>query len=186
MFLFVKFIKKILSLYNLKKINCVSKNTDLFCLIEKRNKESKINVGNDCLINGRLVCETEKSLIEIKDNVFIGGRTILDCKDSIVIYENVLISYQCLIIDHDSHDTISHNRINDTYLFRNKLYDWSKIPSKPIIIKKNSWIGARSIITKGVTIGEGAVVAAGSVVTKNVPDYTLAAGNPAIMKKKLK
>ena len=66
------------------------------------------------------------------------------------------------------------------------MYDWSKIPSKPVVIKKNSWIGARSIITKGVTIGEGSIVAAGSVVTKSVPDYTLVAGNPAVEKKKLK
>ncbi len=43
----------------------------------------------------------------------------------------------------------------------------------------------RSIILKGVTIGEGAIVAAGSVVTKDVPSYTLVAGNPAIIKKKL-
>ena len=43
----------------------------------------------------------------------------------------------------------------------------------------------RSIILKGVTIGEGAIVAAGSVVTKDVPSYTLVAGNPAIVKKKL-
>jgi acetyltransferase-like isoleucine patch superfamily enzyme len=186
MFLMIKFFKKILSWYNSTKVNFIGKDSELFCLIEKRNKNSKIIIGSGCLINGRLVCETKKSLIDIKNNVFIGGGTILDCKESIIIHDNVLISYLCLIFDHDSHDTISANRINDAYLFRNKLYDWSKIPSKPIIIKKNSWIGARSIITKGVMIGEGAVVAAGSVVTKNVPDYTLVAGNPAIMKKKLK
>ena len=64
--------------------------------------------------------------------------------------------------------------------------NWNEVKSKPIIIKKNSWIGMRSIILKGVIIGEGAVVAAGSVVTKDVPDYTLVAGNPAIVKKRLK
>lgn len=181
----IKFFKILLSFYNKLIITSVGFNSDLFCRIDKRNKKSSINVGNDCLINGRLVCETEISSIDIGNNVFIGGATILDCKDSIVIHENVLISYQCLIFDHDSHENISANRINDTYLFRNHLYDWNKIPSKPIIIKKNSWIGARSIITKGVTIGEGAIVAAGSVVTKDVDSYTLVAGNPAVFKKKL-
>jgi len=186
MFFIVKFFKKILSLYNSTKVNILGKDSDLFCLIEKRNKNSQINIGNGCLINGRLVCETKKSFIDIKNNVFIGGGTILDCKESIVIHDNVLISYQCLIFDHDSHESISANRANDIYLFRNYIYDWSKIPSKLIVIKKNSWIGARSIITKGVIIGEGSIVASGSVVTKNVPDYTLVAGNPAVEKKKLR
>jgi acetyltransferase-like isoleucine patch superfamily enzyme len=181
-----KFLKKLLSLYNKSLVNKVGSGSDLFCRVDIRNKESRVHIGKDCLINGRLCLEDKSSFINIKNNVFIGGGTIIDCKESIIIEDNVLISYQCLILDHDSHDIISINRINDTYLFRNNLYDWSKIPSKPVLIKKNSWIGARSIIIKGVIIGEGSVVAAGSVVTKNVPDYTLVAGNPAQEKKKLK
>ena len=50
---------------------------------------------------------------------------------------------------------------------------------KPIVIKKNAWIGAASTILPGVTIGENAVIAAGSVVTKNVPNNTMFAGIPA-------
>ena len=49
----------------------------------------------------------------------------------------------------------------------------------PIIIEDNAWIAANSIITAGVTIGKHAIVAGGSVVTKNVPPYTIVAGNPA-------
>ena len=63
--------------------------------------------------------------------------------------------------------------------------NWSDVNTKPVVIKKNAWIGTRSIILKGVTIGEGSIVAAGSVVTTNVPNYTLVAGNPAIVKKRL-
>lgn len=51
--------------------------------------------------------------------------------------------------------------------------------AESIIVKDYVWIGARSIILQGVTIGEGAVVAAGSIVTKDVPPYTVAAGIPA-------
>lgn len=54
-----------------------------------------------------------------------------------------------------------------------------KIKSKPIVIKDNVWIGRRAIILKGVTIEEGAVVAAGAVVTKDVPPHCIVAGNPA-------
>lgn len=51
--------------------------------------------------------------------------------------------------------------------------------TKPILIKRNAWIGAAAIILPGVTIGENSIVAAGAVVTKNVPDNTIVAGNPA-------
>jgi acetyltransferase-like isoleucine patch superfamily enzyme len=50
---------------------------------------------------------------------------------------------------------------------------------RPVVIGDYAWIGARAIICPGVTVGEGAVVAAGAVVTKNVPPYTIVGGNPA-------
>lgn len=53
------------------------------------------------------------------------------------------------------------------------------VSSGPIIIEKDSWIGAGSIILSGVTIGHGSVVGAGSVVTKSVPPFSIVAGNPA-------
>lgn len=54
-----------------------------------------------------------------------------------------------------------------------------KVTTKPIIIEDESWIGANAVITAGVTIGKHSVVAAGSVVTKDVPPYSIAVGNPA-------
>ena len=50
---------------------------------------------------------------------------------------------------------------------------------KPILIKKKAWIGARAVILPGVTVGEGAVVASGAIVTKDVPPRTVVGGNPA-------
>lgn len=181
----LKILKLLLNYYNKFFVTKIGPGSDLFCRLDIRNTNAKLYIGDNCLINGRLCLEDKSSVINIHNNVFIGGATILDCKESIIIEDNVLISYQCLILDHDSHDNVSLNRINDTNLFRNRLYDWSKIPSKPVLIKKNSWIGARSIILKGVTVGEGSIVASGSVVTKNVEDYTLVAGNPAVFKKRI-
>ena len=57
--------------------------------------------------------------------------------------------------------------------------DWSNVQITPVVICDRSWIGARSIILKGVTIGEGAIVGAGSVVTSDVPPWTIVGGNPA-------
>ena len=60
-----------------------------------------------------------------------------------------------------------------------KYKNWEKVKSAPIVIQDKCWIGFNTIILKGVTIGEGAIVAAGSLVTKDVAPYTLVAGNPA-------
>ena len=49
----------------------------------------------------------------------------------------------------------------------------------PILIEDDAFIGARSIILKGVTIGKGSIIGAGAVVTRNVPEYSIVAGNPA-------
>jgi acetyltransferase-like isoleucine patch superfamily enzyme len=57
--------------------------------------------------------------------------------------------------------------------------DWSHVKTGKITIKDKAWIGFNCIILKGVTIGEGAVIAAGSVVLKDIPDWTVAGGNPA-------
>ena len=63
--------------------------------------------------------------------------------------------------------------------------NWDVVNSKPIKICDDAWIGMNCIILKGVTIGEGAIVGAGSVVTKDVPAWTVVAGNPAKVVKTL-
>jgi len=58
------------------------------------------------------------------------------------------------------------------------------VETKPITIKDEVWIGANAVLTAGITVGKHAVIAAGSIVTKDVPDYSIAAGNPARILKK--
>ena len=78
--------------------------------------------------------------------------------------------------------------MNDKDIYKKKLIimknfiknkNWNVVNSKPIIIHSNVWIGMNCIILKGVTIGQGAIVAAGSVITKDVPPWTIVGGNPA-------
>ncbi|MGM9578000.1 MAG: DapH/DapD/GlmU-related protein [Evtepia sp.] len=57
--------------------------------------------------------------------------------------------------------------------------DYSQVKSAPIVIRDKAWIGFNAILMKGITIGEGAIVGAGSVVTQDVPDYAVVGGNPA-------
>ena len=88
-------------------------------------------IGQNCLINGRLVTEASKSHIEIKENVFIGGKTILDCLNKIEIEENVLVSYECIIADHDSHSVKVDERINDLERFKKNQMRWSDVANQP-------------------------------------------------------
>ena len=67
-----------------------------------------------------------------------------------------------------------------------KDFNWNIVKTKPIVIEDDVWVGFNSIILKGVTIGKGSIVAAGSVVSKDVEPFTVVAGNPALVIKKMK
>ncbi len=103
----------------------------------------------------------------IGDNVAIGDRTEIHAGREITIGDNSLISWDCCIMDRDYHKLMSDHE-----------------NFKSVHIGKNVWIGARVLILKGIAIGDGAVIAAGSVVTRDVPEKTLVAGNPARIIKK--
>ncbi|MEO1051209.1 MAG: acyltransferase [Bacteroidota bacterium] len=95
----------------------------------------------------------------------------ISASSQVIIGENVRMAPYSVIIDDDYHD------INDHF---------ADGQAKPIIIEDNAWLALRCTILKGVRIGEGAVVAAGALVTKDVPPYTVVAGVPAKVIKKLK
>ncbi len=100
----------------------------------------------------------ERSLIGLS-NVIIGPVTI---GNDVMLAQNIVISglnhgYEDIALSIREHQTVT----------------------KPIIIEDEAWIGANAVVVSGVTIGKHAIVAAGSIVTKNVPDHTIVAGNPA-------
>lgn len=101
---------------------------------------------------------------KIGKNVFINFDCVFLDLGGITIEENVLIAPKVSLLT-EGHPTSIEDR-------------HSLIP-KPIHIKKNAWIGANATILQGVTIGENAIVAAGSVVSKDVPDNTIVGGIPA-------
>lgn len=119
---------------------------------------------------------SQNAILEIGDNVGISGSTIR-VSERVIIGNGTIIGSGCLITDTDAHPI----KVVD----RNKK-DWYKyVASKPIVIGKDVFIGARSIILKGVTIGDGAVVGAGSVVSRDVQPNTIVAGNPAVLVKNI-
>lgn len=135
-------------------------------------RANSIGLIQPCVFN----ISTPNSKIVIGDNVGISGSTINATK-SITIGNNVLIGSGCLITDTDSHPLHWEDRLRN---------DNTKTKSAPIRIEDNVFIGARSIILKGVTIGEGSVIGAGSVVSQDVPPFVVVCGNPAKIVKSLK
>ncbi|MFH1171018.1 MAG: acyltransferase [bacterium] len=104
--------------------------------------------------------------LSVGDGTFFNARTAVLCTSTISIGSHCAISWDVTILDTDVHH-ISYEKREVT------------APSKPIFIGDRVWIGAGAKICKGVTVGDGAVIAAQSVVTKDVPAGTLAAGIPA-------
>ncbi|WP_454784945.1 acyltransferase [Legionella sp. WA2024007413] len=113
--------------------------------------------------------------IEIGSFVFIGhGATMSSSKEyPIEIGSYVMLGPNVSIYcgDHEM------NQIGKPMYFMNK--DKQSTRSGKVIIKDDVWIGANATILKGVTVGEGVVIAAGSIVTKSIPDYSIVAGIPA-------
>jgi acetyltransferase-like isoleucine patch superfamily enzyme len=114
------------------------------------------------------------SSINIGNDVGISGSSIV-AMDSIVIKDRVLIGSGTLIIDNDLHPIGIHKETQTPEI----------VMAKPITIESDVFIGARAIILKGVTIGCGSIVGAGSVVTKNVPPHSVVGGNPARLLRKV-
>lgn len=150
-------------------------------------------IGESSLVDGKFIFEKETGEIKIGNRVFIGGGTNFICINGINVEDDVMFSWGCTVMDNDAHSLSWEERKNDVTdwikgINENhvgKYKNWKNVRSASICIKNKAWIGFNVIILKGVTIGEGAVVAAGTVVTKDVPAYTLVAGNPAQVVKKL-
>jgi acetyltransferase-like isoleucine patch superfamily enzyme len=143
---------------------------------------TNVSIGTDCLIEGNIVLYTSRSKVTIGDRTFIGKDTTLYCYDEITIGNDIMFSWGITIIDTNAHSLRSSERKDDVLNWkRGSAYkDWSKVLTKKVTVEDNAWIGFNSIILKGVTIGKGAVVAAGSVVTKNIQPFTIVGGNPAV------
>lgn len=113
--------------------------------------------------------------VNIGKHVYIGPKTFIDVlyPQLITIEDYVSIGYSMIF---------AHANATNSYLIKAKIFPRDV---KPVIIKRGAWIAAGCIILPGVTIGEHAIIGAGSLVNKDIPPRTLAAGTPAKPIKKL-
>lgn len=150
-------------------------------LVGNHGGEPAIEMGNNCCVRGTIMLYRPSARVILGDNVYIGPGTWIECTDKVTIGSNVLISMHCHIIDTNSHSLNSADRLGDTIEWQKGLShkDWNKVQCAPVSIHDKCWVGLRSIILKGVSLGEGSIVAAGAVVTGSVQPYTIVGGNPA-------
>tara|TARA_B110000211_G_C14093313_1_gene560843 strand:- start:10558 stop:11160 length:603 start_codon:yes stop_codon:yes gene_type:complete len=165
---FVWGIKGDIKFHGFAKIELYDKNS-LFIgdgtLINSSNDYYHVAMYSKC----KLVANTPDAKIIIGKNSRIHG-SCLSAKQLITIGDNVLIAGNCNIFDSNGHEVSLKQPMN-------RIFTTGK--SQPIKVGDGVWIGANVIVTPGVTIGDGCVVAAGSVVTKSFPENVLLAGNPA-------
>lgn len=113
--------------------------------------------------------------VYIGENVLIDDFTFIMAHEKITIGKNVTIASFCFITD------FNHQFKNKKVSVLKQGYD-----TNPVVIKNNVWIGTHTVVLPGVTIGEGSVIGAGSVVTHTIPANSIAVGNPAKVIKKNK
>lgn len=105
--------------------------------------------------------------IQIGDDSKING-AVIHCNRSVTIGPHALIAPGVIVCDNDS-----HNPVRSVELRANRA------PEAPIVIGANVWLGMRTIVLKGVSIGDNTIVAAGSIVTRSLPANVIAGGVPA-------
>lgn len=132
----------------------------------KMAQDSEFSIsGPACICNSCRITIEEGARLALGKDSFINENSRITACSEIRIGDGCWIAWDVNIIDSDFH--------------RVKENEFLKPKEAGILIEDNVWIGARAIILKGVTIGNGAVIAAGAVVTRDVPSKCLAVGNPA-------
>jgi galactoside O-acetyltransferase len=152
-----------------------------------------LEIGDRCILRNQFIFESNEGKIKVGDDVIINSGTSVISRNLVEIGNWVMIAWGCTIYDHNSHSISYMDRIADQKQHMVDLpsgnlvahKDWRHVRSAPIKICDYVWIGFDVVVLKGVTIGEGAIIGARSVVTSDIPAWTIAAGNPARVVKEI-
>jgi len=127
---------------------------------ELKSLGGRVRIGEDAVI-------FPLNKVSIGDNVVIHGPVFIEANAGVEIGSNVAIARGCRIL-------------TSNHIYDGDALPWSENSQlKPVVLENNVWIGLDVLILPGVTVHEGAIIGAGSVVTRNVPKCAIACGNPA-------
>ena len=126
-----------------------------------------VDLGKNVKVFGKVILVGDPKNLKIGNNSYLNHGTILNCRNKIIIGNNVHIS--------------SYVQVHTAYLDKFT----REHRSLPISIEDNVWIASGSIISSGINIGKNSIIGAGSVVVKDIPSNVFAAGNPARIIKNL-
>lgn len=144
----------------------------------RRCATNRIRIGADSIVRCRIDFDSPMGEVSIGDRCYLGASHLV-CHSGISIGDDVIISWGVTIVDHDSHSVLWRHRRHDVRDWSRGKKDWNAVAIAPVSVGNKAWIGFGASILKGVKIGEGAVIGARAVVTKDVRPYTVVAGNPA-------
>jgi acetyltransferase-like isoleucine patch superfamily enzyme len=139
----------------------------------------KIVLGNNVFVGNKGAWFVAPNLNDcpeliIGDNTTLNYRTVISVETKVQIGSHCMIAEEVKIFDNNSHGIHYQHRT------------MTERDTAPVVLEDHVWVGMNSIILKGVKIGKGAVVAAGSVVTKDVPPMVVVGGNPAAIIKQIR
>lgn len=168
--------------------SCVTNSGALFypeAVVSNARDKTKIVIGKGTHIRGMLNVFKYGGQITIGENCYIGDHSRIWSGENITIGNFVQISHNVNVMDTNAHELDALERTERYFELVNKgaWTDKGNVLTAPISIGNYAWICFNATILKGVTIGEGAIIGANAVVTKDVPAYTLVTGNPATVKK---
>ena len=151
-----------------------------------RGDSDKIDVGEHTFVLGELLTFAHGGEIRIGKWCYIGEGSRIWSAASISIGDRVLVSHAVNIFDSLTHPlkaAARHDQVRQIFGQGHPLT--VSLDESPVKICDDAWIWAGAMVLRGVTINEGGVVAAGAVVTKDVPPYSIVAGNPAVLVREL-
>ena len=185
MFLLKKLLNHFLRIvYNRKALFLGRVLMGRFTRIINDGSKNNITVYDNVMLYCRLISRNGGKII-LHNNVNIRKNTMIGAINLIEIHENVIISNNVTIVDNNNHPTHPESRLEMIRSgWGSDKWQWEHSDSAPIIIESNVWIGQNSRILKGVRIGKNSIVAADCVVTKDVPENSIVAGNPGVIVKR--
>jgi galactoside O-acetyltransferase len=197
--MFLKYFEKrrkkkyILGFCVVEKNSIIGENFNINFASPPSNSKKYIYIGENSIVNGSFNFDSSNAEVHIGKHCYIGPSTFI-ARENIIIEDYAVIAGGSIFYTHNAHSLNFMERRKDIKEYYDALSKnenpcetktWNDVSAKPIFIKKDVWVGMNCLVLKGTVIGEGAIVGAGSLVAKNIEPWTVVAGNPANIIKKL-